>query len=93
MNSLYFAQYLVNEGVIAEREAKELLKEGNLPEAIVCANDNMAIAVSDELQKAGYRIPEDVIVTGFDGERKCLFKSPSISTVTVETVPLLFSKA
>ena len=27
MNSLYFAQYLVNEGVIAEREAKELLKE------------------------------------------------------------------
>ena len=27
MNSLYFAQYLVNEGAIAEREAKELLKE------------------------------------------------------------------
>jgi diguanylate cyclase (GGDEF)-like protein len=65
----------------AREVTKELIKEGNLPEAIVCANDNMAIAVSDELQKSGYRIPEDVIVTGFDGERKCLFKSPSISTV------------
>ncbi len=41
----------------------------------------MAIAVCDEIIKHGYRVPEDIIVTGFDGIKKCLFKEPSISTV------------
>ena len=43
----------------AREVTKALLKEGNLPEAIVCANDNMAIAVSDELQKAGIEVIYD----------------------------------
>ncbi len=36
------------------------------PEAIVCANDYMAQAVSEELADRGLRIPEDICVTGFD---------------------------
>ncbi len=65
----------------ARAAIRKMLESGDLPEAIVCANDNMAIAVCDELQKAGYSVPEDVIVTGFDGVKKCLYKSPAISTV------------
>ncbi|WP_024865334.1 diguanylate cyclase domain-containing protein [Butyrivibrio sp. FCS014] len=65
----------------ARAATRKFLEDGDVPEAIVCANDNMAIAVSDELQKLGYKVPEDVIVTGFDGVNKCLFKQPSISTV------------
>ncbi|MBE5827607.1 MAG: GGDEF domain-containing protein [Butyrivibrio sp.] len=65
----------------ARAATRQFLEDGDVPEAIVCANDNMAIAVSDELQRLGYKVPEDVIVTGFDGVRKCLFKMPSISTV------------
>ena len=43
------------------------IREGQpLPEAIVCANDYMAQSVSDELEKRGYRVPEDICVTGFD---------------------------
>ena len=61
--------------------ARQFLESADIPEAIVCANDNMAIAVCDELIKHGYRVPEDIIVTGFDGIKKCLFKKPSISTV------------
>ena len=38
-----------------------------LPQAIVCFNDSMAIAVCQYLFKRGIRVPEDVIVTGFDG--------------------------
>lgn len=37
------------------------------PEAIICANDMMAITASNVLQNHGLRVPEDVIVTGFDG--------------------------
>ncbi|RKM61435.1 GGDEF domain-containing protein [Butyrivibrio sp. CB08] len=61
--------------------ANRFIESGDIPEAIVCANDNMAIAVTDELQKHGFRVPEDVIVTGFDGIKKCLFKKPSVTTV------------
>lgn len=50
------------------------------PEAIVCANDTMAIATFDKLTEAGYRVPEDVIVTGFDGIEEALQHYPSITT-------------
>ena len=36
------------------------------PEAIVCANDYMAQGLIEELKKHGIRVPEDLIVTGFD---------------------------
>ncbi len=37
-----------------------------LPQAIACANDAMAVSVYKALEARGYRIPEDVLVTGFD---------------------------
>jgi LacI family transcriptional regulator len=47
-----------------------LLLAGNLPEILVCANDNMAIGVIRALEERGRHVPEDVAVTGFDnGER------------------------
>lgn len=45
-----------------------------MPEAIICANDAMAITVCSYLQEKGYRIPEDIAINGFDGiemERYC----------------------
>lgn len=36
-------------------------------EAVVCANDSMAICVSNRLQQEGYRVPEDIAVSGYDG--------------------------
>ncbi len=60
---------------------RNFIECGDIPEAIVCANDNMAIAAADELQRMGYRVPEDIIVTGFDGVKSGLFNQPSISTV------------
>lgn len=45
----------------------ELVNERkHIPEAIVCANDCMAIGVCGELEKQGYKIPEDVAVIGYD---------------------------
>lgn len=42
-----------------------LQKRGKLPRAIACANDYMAIGVADGLTRKGYRVPEDVAVTGY----------------------------
>ena len=52
-----------------------------LPDAIVCANDIMALAASTELQELGYSLPEDVIVTGYDHILSGQYAYPALSTV------------
>ena len=53
-----------------------------LPRAIICANDAMAMGVTDYLIGKGYKIPDDCIVTGFDGVRDALYHLPTITTST-----------
>ncbi|MBI9099737.1 MAG: substrate-binding domain-containing protein [Spirochaetaceae bacterium] len=38
-------------------------------DALVCANDDMAMGAIDLLESQGYSIPEDIVVTGFDNSR------------------------
>lgn len=54
-----------------------------LPEAIFCANDSMAIAACERLEKYGYKVPADVIVTGFDGIPAADFFKPRLTTCYV----------
>ncbi len=65
----------------ARQEMQRFLKSDlPMPEAIVCANDAMAVAACNVLEKAGYRVPEDVIVTGFDGVNEGKYYHPVLST-------------
>lgn len=57
----------------------KILKNGK-PDAIICVNDASAIDVCDRLKHYGYRVPDDIIVTGFDGIRSAEFYTPQIST-------------
>ncbi len=59
-----------------------------LPDAIVCANDVMAITVSEMLTEAGYKVPDDVIVTGFDGYDEIYFTTPKITTASCDILTL-----
>ena len=38
----------------------------NLPQALVCANDNMALGAIRAFKEKGIKVPEEVIITGFD---------------------------
>ena len=67
--------------VAAERETEKIVASGNIPEAILCANDRMALAVCDVLDKHGIRVPEDVAVTGFDGIPEINVTTPRITSV------------
>lgn len=51
-----------------------------LPDAFVCGNDAMAIAVCEKLFEKGLHVPEDVIVTGFDGISLADYHMPKITT-------------
>ncbi len=64
------------------RGFEELLSRGELPEAIVCANDNIAVGVLAAAQKRGLTAPGDFLVTGFDDLDKSRYYDPRISTVS-----------
>lgn len=55
-----------------------------LPDAIICANDYMAISVCEELNKRGINVPEDIKVMGFDDVIEARELYPQISTVCVK---------
>ena len=52
-----------------------------LPDAIICANDLLALDISVNLDKLGVSSPEDVILTGFDYLEDGKLFYPSIATV------------
>ena len=61
---------------------KALLQEkGEIPDAVICANDNIAVGVCEAAVAAGYQVPKDFLVTGFDNFDKASFYSPKITTV------------
>ena len=59
---------------------REVLEKGTIPDAVICANDIMAVNVCDVLKEYGHKVPEDVIVSGFDGAEEAFFTSPMITT-------------
>lgn len=54
--------------------------EIELPEAIVCAGDHMAIGLTNRLIKNGIRVPEDVIVTGYEATVESVINDISITS-------------
>lgn len=67
------------------RAMDEFMKTGlPMPQAIVCFNDSMAIAVCQYLFKMGIKVPEDVIVTGFDGITLEKYYQPRLTTGCVD---------
>ena len=52
-----------------------------LPDAFICANDEMALGLMETLQESGLRVPRDVLVCGFDNLTSAELSSPRLSTV------------
>lgn len=53
------------------------------PTAVVTVNDLTAVGVVKGLISQGYRVPQDISVTGFDKTRLAEYSNPSITTVDV----------
>ncbi|MBR3630793.1 MAG: GGDEF domain-containing protein [Oscillospiraceae bacterium] len=77
---VYFGEFRAIDG---ERAVESFLNSGMpLPDAIVSANDAMALSAMRRLQKAGYTIPDDIIVTGFDDTYSARHYCPILTTVS-----------
>lgn len=66
----------------------QLIKNSTLPQAMICANDQMALGVLEALQENGLRVPQDVIVTGFDGIEETNSSHPRLTTIHQPMVDL-----
>lgn len=51
------------------------------PTALMCSNDLLALSVISALRASGYRVPEEVSVTGFDGIALGHMVSPTLATI------------
>jgi LacI family transcriptional regulator len=61
--------------------AQQLLQEKKLPQALVCGNDEVALAVLKVLRTAGVGVPDDVAVTGWDDVMAARYVTPGLTTV------------
>ena len=55
--------------------------DGSLPDAVVCANDQMAIGLLRTLTARGIRVPDDIAVVGFDDIFPSSLCDPPLTTV------------
>ncbi|XXX72911.1 SpoIIE family protein phosphatase [Sorangium sp. So ce134] len=60
---------------------RELLSRGVDLDAVVAANDKMALGAMELLKELGIRVPQDILVSGFDDAVIARFSKPSLTTV------------
>ena len=63
--------------------AKQSGRGRDLPTALFCECDYIAIGVMQSLREAGIRVPEDVSVMGFDNVAEAVIVEPALSTMSV----------
>jgi LacI family transcriptional regulator len=75
----YCGRFSVQSG---EAAGEALLADrADLPDAVVCANDQMAIGVLQALTRGGISVPDQLSVTGFDDIFPGSLFEPSLTTV------------
>lgn len=77
--TIAYGDYTYKSGIKAVKEFLEA--DMPVPDAIVAANDEMAIGAILTLQEAGYRVPEDILVTGYDNSSIAKLNHPRLTTV------------
>jgi len=63
--------------------AFKMIEAGTLPEAVFCANDQMAIGLIRGMRELGIQVPEQVAVIGFDDIQLSRYIRPTLTTIRV----------
>lgn len=84
-HGLKYEPRLVKLGPFAREHAAEattaLIRSGAMPRGIFAENDNLALAIIDTLVDAGFSIPGDVAVVGFDDITIARMHAVELSTI------------
>lgn len=83
-NNIPFNEDMVSYGQFwsepARMAAEKLVEENRVPKALICANDVMAITACKVIEEHGLSVPDDIIVTGFDGIEQEKYHTPRLTT-------------
>ena len=60
---------------------KKLLSLSNIPTAVFCSNDEMAVGAMKAIFEEGLNVPMDISIMGFDGSQLGAFLRPALTTV------------
>lgn len=60
---------------------KKLLNLKDIPSAVFCFNDDMALGAINAAYESGIKVPEDISVAGFDDSIFSQYMAPSLTTV------------
>lgn len=63
--------------------SEQIYQMPSIPDAFICANDFLALHMMATLKHMGLNIPEDIMVTGFDGMPQSAVVEPSLTTVQI----------
>jgi LacI family repressor for deo operon, udp, cdd, tsx, nupC, and nupG len=63
----------------------EILSRPQMPTAVFCANDDMALGVLSYAARRGFKVPDDLSIMGFDDARYAAIANPPLSTVLQPT--------
>lgn len=66
-------------------------KMAEIPELFVCANDFVAWDTMQALAAVGKRVPEDVLICGFDDSAESRLSKPPLTTVHIHTQTIAYS--
>jgi len=61
--------------------AAQVVGHVNATDALVCANDELALSTMKALQRAGVRVPDDIAIVGWDDVMTSRYVSPGLTTV------------
>ena len=76
--NLYIGNFTLESGIHA---AQKMQEKGVQADAIVCANDNMAVGVLEYFKMVGVKIPEDIRLAGFDNSETAVYSTPAITSI------------
>ena len=60
---------------------QRLLALEDKPDAVFCANDEMAIGALKAINDAGLKVPSDIGLVGFNDSEICQYTTPSLTTI------------
>jgi DNA-binding LacI/PurR family transcriptional regulator len=86
-NLKYRKEYVYIDDYYNEKAGKEFASKltdySDLPTAVCCANDRIAIGLIKGLKNLGFRVPEDISVIGYDNIELSKHIHPALTTVSI----------
>jgi LacI family transcriptional regulator len=67
--------------LLGRERFRSYLKANGCPDGLVCLNDELAIYAYGVMRDLGYRVPEDTLIVGCDGQRHMEYFETPLSTI------------